>query len=97
MNANPRQLVGWLSVLIATLATSFLGWWGILENFHEGWHHPTLVLRVVWMFAYLSFMFVFMALSLVSVRWPRTGFVLFIGGAAFCIVVFSMRARQRFR
>ena len=60
----------------------------ILENFHEGWHHPTLLLRVTWMFGYLSFMFIFMFLSLASVRWPWVGFSLFAGVALFMLWFF---------
>ena len=88
MKSRLRQILGWVCVVLATLATSFLGFWGILENFHEGWHHSTLLLRLVWMFAYLSFMFVFMALSLIAVRWPWAGFLLFAGIALFCLWFF---------
>ena len=88
MKRRLKHIVGWTCVAAATLATSFLGFWGIVENFHEGWHHPTLLLRLVWMFAYLSLMFVFMLLSLASVRWPWVGVSLFTGVALFSLWFF---------
>jgi hypothetical protein len=81
--SRARLIVGWVVVGIATLVTSFLGFWGILENFHEGWHHPTLLLRLIWTTAYLSLMMIVMALSLVSVRWPWVGSTLHFSVAAF--------------
>jgi len=88
MKPNVRLILGWACVAAATLASSFLGYWGILENFHEGWHHPTLLLRIAWMFAYLSFMFIFMLLSLVCVRWPLAGFSIFVVVALFALWFF---------
>ena len=88
MKPGFRNVFGWVCVAVATLATSFLGFWGILENFHEGWHHSTLLLRIAFTFAYLSFMFIFMLLSLVGVRWPWAGFVMFVGIALFSLWFF---------
>jgi hypothetical protein len=34
---NPANLLGWIGVVLVTLASSFWAWWGINEAFHEGW------------------------------------------------------------
>jgi hypothetical protein len=93
-----RRIVGWITVVAATTVASFLGFWGIIENFHEGWHHPTLLLRLAFTLAYLSFMFVFMLLSIVSLRWPWMGCALHIGIALFALWFFhtSPAATQMF-
>lgn len=58
----------------STAITCFWAFWGILENFHEGWYYadflPNVGLMVV---QYLSPMLVFMSVTLISVLWPRTG------------------------
>lgn len=86
--SRARTIVGWIVVAVATAVVSLLGFWGILENFHEGWHRPTLPLRLLWTVAYLSPMFIVMALSLVSVRWPAVGSTLHFAVAAFAVWFF---------
>lgn len=81
--SRARLIVGWIVVGLATLAAALLGFWGILENFHEGWHHSTLPLRLVWTVAYLSPMLIVLALSLVSLRWPWLGSAMQFSAAAF--------------
>jgi hypothetical protein len=88
MAKHVRQVVGWICVIVSTLFASALGCWGILENFHEGWHHPTLVMRLAFTGAYLSFMFVFMGLSHISVRWPWVGSSLHFAVALFALWFF---------
>ena len=78
------SVVGWLTVIFSIAISSFWAFWGIIENFHEGWYGATVAANLGLMFGqYLSPMFVFIALGLVSVRWPRVGFTLCIGMAAF--------------
>ncbi len=50
-----RQPLGWLAVALSTSIASFWAFWGIIENFHEGWFHESLLLNVGLMFVqYLS-------------------------------------------
>jgi hypothetical protein len=84
MKSRARLIVGWIIVGIATSVASLLGFWGILENFHEGWHHPTLLLRLIWSVAYLSLAMIFVTLSIASVRWPWLG-----GALHFCLAAFA--------
>ena len=69
-----RQLPGWIAVVLSTIITSFWAFWGIIENFHEGWYSESLFSNLVLMFVqYLSPMLIFMAVSLVSIFYPRVG------------------------
>jgi hypothetical protein len=69
-----RGVLGWLAVGLSTIITCFWAFWGIVENFHEGWYYESLLSNVGLMFVqYLSPMLIFMGLTLVSIRWPRLG------------------------
>jgi hypothetical protein len=72
--ANKRQIVGWIAVGLSTAITCFWAFWGIIENFHEGWYHESWLSNVGLMFVqYLSPMLLFMGVTLVSLFWPRAG------------------------
>jgi hypothetical protein len=69
-----RQIVGWTAVVLSTVITCFWAFWGIIENFHEGWYHESLLSNVVLMFVqYLGPMLIFMAVTLLSIYWNRLG------------------------
>jgi hypothetical protein len=69
-----RQIAGWLGVSLSTLITCFWAFWGIVENFHEGWYFESLLPNLGLMFVqYLSPMLLFMGVTLVSIFWPRFG------------------------
>lgn len=71
---DKRQLAGWLALGISTLITCFWAFWGIVENFHEGWYFESLLSNLGLMFAqYLSPMLIFMAVTLLSIFWHRFG------------------------
>ena len=75
-----RQLVGWLAVALSTAIATFWAIWGIIENFHEGWFHQSLLLNIGLMFVqYLSPMIIFVSLTLLAIAFPR------IGGAAYAL------------
>ena len=66
--------MGWVAVGVSTVITCFWAFWGIIENFHEGWYFESLLSNLGLMFAqYLSPMLVFMVVTLVSIIWPRFG------------------------
>lgn len=74
---SKRQILGWLAVLISTSIASFWAFWGIVENFHEGWFHQSLALNIGLMFLqYLSPMIIFVSLTALAVAFPRLGSVL---------------------
>ncbi|NOK63788.1 MAG: DUF1566 domain-containing protein [Chloroflexi bacterium AL-W] len=71
---NKSRIGGWIAVSISIGITSFWAFWGIIENFHEGWFYESWLWNVGLMFAqYLSPMFIFMGISLVAIYWPRIG------------------------
>ena len=71
---DKRQIVGWIAVGLSIVITCFWAFWGIIENFHEGWHYESVLSNLGLMFVqYLSPMLIFMAATLVSISWPRLG------------------------
>jgi hypothetical protein len=73
------QVVGWIAVSLSIAITCFWAFWGIIENFHEGWYAESLLLNLGLMFVqYLSPMLIFMGVTVVSIYWPRLGGVLHI-------------------
>jgi hypothetical protein len=69
-----RQILGWTAVVLSTAITCFWAFWGIIENFHEGWYYESLLSNLGLMFVqYLSPMLLFLGVTLVSIRWPRVG------------------------
>ena len=71
---DKRQIVGWVAVFFSTAITSFWAFWGIIENFHEGWYYESWLSNVGLMFVqYLSPMLLFMGVTLISIFWPRFG------------------------
>jgi hypothetical protein len=68
------QIVGWIAVGLSTAITCFWAFWGIAENFHEGWYYESLLSNVGLMFVqYLSPMLLFMGVTVLSISWPRVG------------------------
>ena len=69
-----RQVAGWIAVGISTIITCIWAFWGIIENFHEGWYYESWLSNIGLMFfQYLSPMLIFMGVTLVSIYWPRLG------------------------
>jgi hypothetical protein len=67
-------IMGWMAVAVSTLITCFWAFWGIIENFHEGWYFESLWLNLGMMFIqYLSPMLIFVIVALISIYWPRIG------------------------
>jgi hypothetical protein len=72
--ADRHQIAGWIAVGLSTVITCFWAFWGIVENFHEGWFHQSLLSNLGLMLVqYLSPMLVFMGVTLASLFWPRLG------------------------
>ena len=71
---NKRQIVGWIAVGLSTTITCIWAFWGIIENFHEGWYYESWLSNVGLMFVqYLSPMLIFMGVTLISINWHRLG------------------------
>jgi len=71
---DKRKIAGWIAVSLSIIITCFWAYWGIIENFHEGWFHESWLSNVGLMFVqYLSPMLIFMGVTLISIYWPRVG------------------------
>lgn len=69
-------VLGWIAVGISTLISCVWAAWGIIENFHEGWHYPSLWMNLGLMVAqYLSPMLTFIGLTLLGIYRHRIGAV----------------------
>ena len=87
---NKHQIIGWIAVGISTAITCFWAFWGIIENFHEGWYYDSWLPNVGLMFAqYLSPMLLFMGVTLVAIFWPQIGAVLHVVLALFAVWFFD--------
>ena len=71
---NRQQILGWSAVGLSTALTCLWAFWGIIENFHEGWYQPTLLGNLSLMLGqYLIAMIVFLAFALIGLKWPKIG------------------------
>jgi hypothetical protein len=67
-------MVGWIAVGLSTAITCTWAFWGIVENFHEGWYYESTLANLGLMIAqYLGFMLGFLVVTLGSILWPRVG------------------------
>jgi hypothetical protein len=81
-NMKTYKLPGWIAVGISTAISSVWAYWGIIENFHEGWFHDSLWQNLLLMFIqYLSIPIIFVLLTVIAVRWRRAGAAAFIAAA----------------
>ena len=69
-----KEALGWTAIALSTLVASFWAWWGISENFHEGWYYTSFFQNVAWMLVrYMSPMIVFLFLGTLAAAWPQVG------------------------
>jgi hypothetical protein len=93
--ASKRFIIGWLAVAASTLIASGWAFWGIVENFHEGWYRGSLSSNLALMLVqYLGPMLLFSALALLAISSPRAGgFAHMVVGVVACLFLFGFRAR----
>ena len=89
-NLNKSLVAGWIAVGISTVITCFWAFWGMIENFHEGWYSTSWLSNVGLMFVqYLSPMLIFMVAALISIFLPRFGGILHVVLAVFAVWFFQ--------
>lgn len=77
-NFKYRKFFAWGAVLISAAFANFWAYWGINENFHEGWYFESIWNNLALMFGqYLLVPLGFMLVSCVAIRWNKTGAALF--------------------
>jgi hypothetical protein len=87
---DKRKVVGWLAVGLTTAITCFWAFWGIVENFHEGWYYESFLSNVGLLFVqYLSPMLIFMGIAVISILWPRLGALLHVAAALLAVWFFQ--------
>src|SRR5688572_27506145 len=88
-----RRILGWLAVGLSTSIASFWAIWGIIENFHEGWFHESLLLNLGLMFVqYLSPAIIFVSLTLLAIAFPRIGSVAHVlAGLLLSLLLFDLK------
>ncbi len=65
-----RRLIGWIAVAVSIALASKWAFWGILENFHEGWYHHDLGKNLAMLFGqYLFATILIIAAALIALRW----------------------------
>ena len=85
-----NKLLGWFAVGITILMSSIWAFWGIVENFHEGWYSTSIWENLLMMFIqYMSLSIVFVVLGLVALYWRKIGFATFSLIAIFLAIFFS--------
>jgi len=88
-----RRVLGWLAVAFSTLVASVWAFWGIIENFHEGWFHESLLSNLGLMFIqYLSPVIIFVSLTLLAIAFPRIGGVAHVlAGLLLFLLLFDLK------
>lgn len=88
-----RRRIGWLAVGLSTAIACVWAFWGIIENFHEGWFHESLLFNLGLMFLqYLSPMIIFVSLTLLAIAFPRVGSVAHVlAGLLLFLLLFDLK------
>ena len=90
VRSKAKQVIGWIGVGITVVLTGVWSFWGIIENFHEGWYSQSLWENIGMLFLqYLLFTFIFSALGCLSLRFPRIGLAAHIALGVFTIIFFK--------
>lgn len=78
-NPDRKNIAAWVALAISSFFACLWAFWGIIENFHEGWYYPSFGMNVALMFAqYLLFAVIFWVLNVIAVHRNRVGAVLFV-------------------
>lgn len=88
MKLSWRSAAGWGGYIIALGSTCLWAFWGIIENFHEGWYADSLGENLRGTLAYLSPCGLFLGLTLLAVVHPRIGAAIWAVAGAGVILYF---------
>lgn len=86
------ELRGWIALGISTAIAALWAFWGVLENFHEGWWMPGLGKRLLFTIAYMTPMLICLVMLAAAIFMPRIGAIIyFLVGGIFSWFVFRER------
>lgn len=72
-----KKIIIWIAIIVSAVFANLWAYWGINENFHEGWYFVSFWDNVLLMFGqYLLMPIGFMLLAFISIRWNKVGSVL---------------------
>jgi hypothetical protein len=78
----PKQrsnILGWIAVILSSLITCFWAFWGIIENFHEGWYYRSTFRNLgLMLIQYLFPMLAFAVVTVIAIVAPRLGSILYV-------------------
>lgn len=85
-----KRILGWVGVSVTLVFAGLWAYWGAFENFHEGWYSASLWKNILmFLFQYLLFTIVFVALALIILRWKKIGLIAHLALGVFCCWFFS--------
>jgi len=77
-----KNVMGWLAVVLTTSFAALWGFWGSIENFHEGWFYQSFWMNLgLAFFQYWIWSITFSVLGALSLRWPKVGAAIFVAAA----------------
>ncbi len=87
-----NQFTGWTAVIISFIFINLWTFWGINENFHEGWYSEKLLENILMLFGqYLIVPIVFILLCIISLKWNITGSIIYFILGVLCFIFFGRR------
>lgn len=66
------RILGWAAVGVSLVIACVWAYWGIIENFHEGWYAKSLFGNLAMSISFLAPMLITMALASGAIRFPRS-------------------------
>ncbi len=77
LNTLKKNITGWIAISISAIFANLWAYWGIIENFHEGWYEANIWDNILMLFGqYLLVPIGFVLLGFISVRWNKIGAIL---------------------
>ncbi|MGD9887173.1 MAG: hypothetical protein AB7T03_04335 [Bacilli bacterium] len=90
MKNNIKSILGWLGVLISLLFIIIWSYWGVIENFHEGWYSESIWENLFMLFfQYLLIPIFFIILAVIALKWKKMGVLCHAALAGFCLWFFK--------
>jgi hypothetical protein len=74
-----KNILNWFAIALTCIFSCFWAFWGIIENFHEGWYYKSTLMNIgMMLFQYLIFSLMFLIVGVVAIKWKKIGAVMFI-------------------